>query len=477
MRGLRAVAARDAYRVRRWDAVVLGSALPGLVAAIRLGMGGLRVLVLEEEAAASGHPGLREPFLMTGSGSDGVLGACLTALGIPLIDRRRIQTDALAYQVALPRARVDVGEVEGTAQELEAWGFASGTVALSALQSLRDAAHDQKEALLHTRLISGNLRSSLAARLAPAATTAHRSRSNGNADPVEQAIAEAKGLAPLFEAQLRALSDFAGQPPSRGVRARLLGGALSGAAAVGDSPCWLRSLLRRRIESRFGEFRQVGSHFQLLSAGNHPALAFDESDDICAARALLINAPLPLLREVIETDATPSVLEGPPASHRRSMLHLQGPRSALPTGMAARVIRVGDLSQPISGTNVVCLRVFENAKDCDQVDLIASAVVPVGALAADVCNELEAAVSSLMPLGREGWRRVADPQPCWDRDGLLADPPGENSWPSDLPLRSSSRMPAYQLDRWRVGALGFEGDLLLGWRAGDAVAASLGSSV
>ena len=74
MRGLRAVAARDAYRVRRWDAVVLGSALPGLVAAIRLGMSGARVLVLEEEAAASGHPGLREPFLMTGNGSDGVLG-------------------------------------------------------------------------------------------------------------------------------------------------------------------------------------------------------------------------------------------------------------------------------------------------------------------------------------------------------------------------------------------------------------------
>ena len=83
-------------------------------------------------------------------------------------------------------------------------------------------------------------------------------------------------------------------------------------------------------------------------------------------------------------------------------------------------------------------------------------------------------MTSLMPLGREGWQRVKDPQPCWDRDGLLADPPAEDSWPAEGSLRSASRMAAYRLDRWQVGALGFEGDLLLGWRAGDAIAGDLG---
>ena len=40
-------------RIRRWDAVVLGSSLPGLIAAARIGMQGGRVLVLEEKAAGA----------------------------------------------------------------------------------------------------------------------------------------------------------------------------------------------------------------------------------------------------------------------------------------------------------------------------------------------------------------------------------------------------------------------------------------
>src|SRR3972149_5623246 len=50
---------RDAgTRARRGDAIVLGGALPGLVAAIRLGQRGHRVLVVEEGAAAGlpAHP-------------------------------------------------------------------------------------------------------------------------------------------------------------------------------------------------------------------------------------------------------------------------------------------------------------------------------------------------------------------------------------------------------------------------------------
>jgi hypothetical protein len=69
--------------------------------------------------------------------------------------------------------------------------------------------------------------------------------------------------------------------------------------------------------------------------------------------------------------------------------------------------------------------------------------------------------------------RVASQAPLWDRDEFLADPHGEGSWPAGVPLRPISRAPAYVLDRWRLGALGFEGDLLLGWRAGDAVASDL----
>ncbi|MFQ5418282.1 MAG: hypothetical protein ACE5FL_14750, partial [Myxococcota bacterium] len=64
MRDLPSVGVEDRFRTRRWDAVVLGGALPGLIAAIRLGMNGARVLILEETAAVDAFPGLREPFLV-----------------------------------------------------------------------------------------------------------------------------------------------------------------------------------------------------------------------------------------------------------------------------------------------------------------------------------------------------------------------------------------------------------------------------
>jgi glycine/D-amino acid oxidase-like deaminating enzyme len=89
MGGLPAIAAAESYRVRRWDAVILGGALPGLVAAIRLAKRGARILVLEEDRALAGFQGMREPFFMTGAGADQPLGACLRALGVPLIDQRR----------------------------------------------------------------------------------------------------------------------------------------------------------------------------------------------------------------------------------------------------------------------------------------------------------------------------------------------------------------------------------------------------
>jgi len=40
-------------------------------------------------------------------------------------------------------------------------------------------------------------------------------------------------------------------------------------------------------------------------------------------------------------------------------------------------------------------------------------------------------------------------------------------------VRLSSRPPIFALERAWLGDLGFEGDLLLGWRAGDAIADEL----
>jgi hypothetical protein len=75
-----------------------------------------------------------------------------------------------------------------------------------------------------------------------------------------------------------------------------------------------------------------------------------------------------------------------------------------------------------------------------------------------------------------GERRVSVPVPelRWDDDSWLADPAPEAGWPALAELRLPSRQPIYSLDRCSVAGLGFEGDLLLGWRGGDAIAADLG---
>jgi hypothetical protein len=280
-------------------------------------------------------------------------------------------------------------------------------------------------------------------------------------------------LATFFDAQLRVLSNFAEHPPTATVRTRLLGSALGGAAEFHGRNRWLRDLLDRRIETLYGEIRRFSGDFRLVSAGKRPAVALEDSADICAGRALLINAPLSMLRKVSRGDSMPDLLKGPDPTHRRFVLHLRGQRKSLPLGMAPRVIRVVDPSKKIEGTNVIGLQIFGERKDRDSVDIVASAVVPIDANGDDVAAEIESAVTGLMPLRREGWERVTAPQPRWDRDGLLSDPPGTGSRRVENRLRPAPRTAAYVLDRTRTGALGFEGDLLLGWHAGDTVAADI----
>jgi hypothetical protein len=439
-------------------------------------MRGLRVLILEEDAAAVAYPGIREPFMMAGSGRDGVLGSCLKALEIPLIDRRRIRAAFPAYQVALPRARIDVGDADRTAEELEAWNLSPEETARNLVDSLQEGSKAQQRTLLDAEFYTGSKRIPRLPRRMPSSpqeSETHPNRRNRIADPVGHAVAEANPLAAFCDAQLRALSDFAEIEPPTSVRTRLLGAALGGAAEIAEGHRWLRDLLNQRIASLYGETRQLRGAFRLVSAGNQPAIELERTPEVCAGRALLINAPLPALRDVIAKGPIPELLKGPAASHRRLSLHLRGPHRALPEGMAARVIRIGDLSEKLSGTNLIRLRVFENPDGVDSVDLVASAVVPIDAAVDAVRDEIESGVASLFPLGREGWVRVASQAPLWDRDEFLADPHGEGSWPAGTPLRPISRSPAYVLDRWKLGALGFEGDLLLGWRAGDAIASDL----
>ncbi|MCH8890810.1 MAG: recombinase family protein, partial [Myxococcales bacterium] len=149
---------------------------------------------------------------MAGSGSDGVLGSCLKALEIPLIDRRRIRAAFPAYQVALPRARVDVGDADRTAEELEAWNLSPEETARNLVASLREGSEAQQRALLNAKIYTSSRRNPRLWRRVPSLPQEPQAQPNARdriADPVGRAVAEASPLAAFCDAQLRALSDFA----------------------------------------------------------------------------------------------------------------------------------------------------------------------------------------------------------------------------------------------------------------------------
>lgn len=478
MRGLPSLDVRETNRVRRWDAVVVGGALPGLVAAARLGMRGAKVLVIEEDSAVAAFAGLNEPFLMTGKAGDSVLGACLSAIGIPLIDRRNLRSEPLAYQVVWPDARINIGDVELTAEEIECWGLAKNPLCRDLLNSLEESAATEGARLLASQLTQTSRHVGLGMRASSRPQTAVDTPADRN---VERAIAAAPALARLIDAQSRALADYGCRPPRSATRNRLVGAALEGAVTVSGKEPWLASLVRRQIEAHHGEFRRLSGDFRIVQTGNLPAVAAEESRDVNSARALIINAPTSALidmgchdgseRQHRGADAAKrSWLHGSTPTGRRLRLHLRGSRKLLPAGMASRVICVRDPAAPMTGTNVVRVRIFDRGAE---VDLIADASLPIDALDDErAFEDIGRSVVSLMPLGDEDWQRVVVAAPLWDRNDLLTDP--SDTDPGAGLRRPLSRVPIYILDRSQSAQRGFEGDLLLGWQAGDAIATELG---
>ena len=125
----RALPKSASLRARRWDVLVLGTALGGLAAAVRLARGGLRVCVVEEDEAARQPSYLREPFFVPGLAGEGPLDGALRELGLPPIERRDLELDPVAFQVLLPNARVDVGRADLLGSELISWNLAKPELA------------------------------------------------------------------------------------------------------------------------------------------------------------------------------------------------------------------------------------------------------------------------------------------------------------------------------------------------------------
>ncbi|MBT38993.1 MAG: hypothetical protein CL938_10665 [Deltaproteobacteria bacterium] len=474
MRGLPPIETGSNTRVRRWDAVILGSALPGLVAAARLGLHTARVLVIDEGAAARRPACLREPFFLGGAGKQGVLGACLRSLRVPLIDQRRIEDGPLAFQVALPNARLDIGTVPLSVDEWVAWGLAKPDESRRLAAALESMGVAERVALIDAPLVKAGRRGPLGSRR----PTIDPGPEPLSTEPLTRGLppelaAAPPQLATVLAAWTRALSNLGGTEPSDAARARLLGAPFGGSADGRDAD-GLRLMLRRRIESLYGEFRTLDGPFRLVSVNGQPGLAPDargESGEVWVGRAFVINAPRTALAGVVDQDPVPAPLSAPTARWRRTALHWQIRTDLLPGAMARRVIIVGDEQQPLVSTNLVTLRSFPHRDG--STDLVAAAVVETGASPAAVESAIEARVAEILPFTEGHLERMRAPEPAWDEEDTLPDPPPGTGWPGEVVIRLPTKQLLYTLERSGVASLGTEGDLLLGWRGGDTIAANL----
>lgn len=458
MRSLPSISSAEAFRVRRWDVLMLGSALPGLVAAARLGQKGLRVLVLEE--GGENDDLAREPFLLVDGDTGSVLGECLRTLGVPLIDQRRFTNEEVAIQVCDAKRRVDLGRGTHTAEEWASWGLAELSDARRWVRALEEAAEAEREALLESQLTQKTVRR------AKEALTGARRDARGWPQSLSEASPE---LRAVLDAPIRALSNLGDQAPAPEARAHLLGGLLRGGVSMSGGEGYLRRLLRRRVEALYGEFRTVRGGLKLVSVSHQPGLAFAGSREIWTGRTLLFNAPRAAIAQVAEAPV-PDLLDAPPIRWRRHTLHFHGPREQLPPSMADRVI----WREP-EGDASVALRVLRARRHADGFDLLGHVVLPVDAPGAEAtaAEWIERAIRDLLPFSRGNLEQRSLATRRWDTDTWLADPPPHRGWPDDLEVRLSSRPSVYSVERSSVGALGAEGELWLGWRAGDAIAEEL----
>ncbi|MEN8183896.1 MAG: hypothetical protein ABFS46_15325 [Myxococcota bacterium] len=453
-------------RARRWDAIVLGSALPGLVAAARMGQRGHRVLIVEEEAAARLPGPVADPFYQGPPGGDGVVDACLAALKIGLRDRRRIEADGISYQVISPGARVDVASPGHTAGELVSWGLAKPEPARRMVRALAEAAQGQLALLLDAPLVRRSMLRGLS-RGRPATPAEPRARQLPDLGFLDDPT-----LSAFFGSQTQALCSVSGRLPLA-ARARLLGAPLLGGGSFSSSEVTLRRLLRRRIEELHGELRTV-REFELVSVDPHPGVALPVTREVWLGRVLVLNAQPGLLAQALREDerTVPDFLDAPPPRQRSVTLDLRCEPGVIPEGMARRVVVRTDPTPDVPA-RVMSIARWPGAAAHDAVHLVARTRIGADEDMAQAREWVAGTVHELMPFAEGRILQREHRIPRWDDGEVALDPMGDGTWPPEAELRISSRPPIFSLPRQALGSLGTEGDVLLGWRAGDAISEEL----
>ncbi|MCP5068436.1 MAG: hypothetical protein GY946_17890 [bacterium] len=456
------IEARNALRSRRWDVLILGSALPGLVVGIRLAMAGHRVLVAEEDTTARTPLLFREPFTVPGVLGNGLVDQALRALGIPSIERRRFTPGEVAYQVLLPEARLDVGDRDLTARELVAWGLAKPEEARALTHELERSAAALGQGLLEAAFVKRSSRLAPLSRETPAGA--------GLPTGVHTADGE---LAAYFSLQSRGLCELPEGEPGPEATTRLLGATLAGGTGHSTGETGLLGALRERLENLHAEFRTIGCPFEFVELGGHPGILRSGPGDAWFGRALVINTIGGALTTALEGwgKPVPGFLGGARPAFRRCAVHFRALREVVPEPLAPRALLPAPESGPI--TSPIRLSLHPSPRGKRFAELVAAATIPADADPEPVAEALEAEIRTLMPFSERRLKAgPLAPTPGWDDP--MGQPGQSPSWPSAVTVRTRSREPVFTLPREEVASLGLEGELLLGWRAGDAIREELG---
>ena len=283
-------------------------------------------------------------------------------------------------------------------------------------------------------------------------------------------------LAPLLAAWTRALRRPRERGAARPRRSRGCSPRRSRAEPASRGPTrGLRALLQRRIESLHGEFRTLAGPFSLAELGEDPGVArIAPGRRLARARAHRERARRAArARPCAATGRRrPRWLDGPAPVAREIRVHARALREAVPEPLARRAVLAGAASGCGSADWPITLLQEPSTRGPQFVELVAGATFPADHDASAAEDAIAAGLGGLLPFAGNRVRRANSvPRPLWDDDSArFAALPG--SWPHGLELRASRRH-VYRLAREHVAALGAEGEILLGVRAGDAILADL----
>jgi len=448
--------------VRRWDAVILGGALPGLVASIAMARRGCRVLVIEDFRAARSYAGLREPFHLCTSDAEGILDAVLRGLGLPIIDQRRFRRSPEPLQVVTPDARLRLGPAATSAAEIARWGLAGEESSRTLLESLKASADLEREALLEPGILRASRRRAFGKKRGgdPRGQRGLPASLDQTSVPLQQ----------LLHALVSALGNHGSAKASSEARARLLGSALETPLALrGEAyqEYGLRGMLQRRAEALYVDRKAIEGPLELVSVAGQPGLGTRSREEVWTGRALILNAPRSSLQSAFAAKL-PSFLRAEASRDRRHLAHFRAPRERLPDGMGDRLVVMHPASESRGDPKWVRVRIYPGSGGNSEI--VASTDAPVDT---DRSALLESSVRGLLPFSDDWLETRTVPEANWDSDVWLPEPKRNGGWPRTGTLRVASRPAVYSLARDSMASLGSEGDLLLGWRGGEAIAAEL----